>query len=91
MKIMEFTERELEQSALQYARDHRSASDVYLLPTPAERAVLILLRAMETINQAGLDGKKLSDIRLVERCEAHGINRVYEFHAKVTHRLRATP
>ena len=53
--------------------------------------MLILIGALETVNQAGLDGKKLSDLRIVRReddPEKPWDNEVVEIHAKVTHRLK---
>lgn len=53
--------------------------------------MLILIGALETVNQAGLDGKKLSDLRIVQRRDDPASpwnNDVIEVHAKVTHRLK---
>ena len=53
--------------------------------------MLILIGALETVNQAGLDGKKLSDLRIVRREDDPAKpwdNEVVEIHAKVTHRLK---
>lgn len=55
------------------------------------RAMQMLRRALETVNQAGLDGKKLSDFQIVE---SHGANKIgphYEVYAKVTHKLKTAP
>jgi hypothetical protein len=53
---------------------------------PHVRAMHVLINALEIVNQAGLDGKKLTDIRLVERRDPVGEGRI-EVHAKVTHRI----
>lgn len=60
------------------------------LPTPAEHSIMILLAALEVVNQAGLDGKKLTDLKLVRTYDAskHEDDQIVEIHAKVTHRLK---
>lgn len=52
--------------------------------------MLILTGALETVNQAGLDGKKLSDLTIIHRRDParHIDDQVIEIHAKVTHRLK---
>lgn len=52
--------------------------------------MLILIGALETVNQAGLDGKKLSDLRIIRRSDnaSYLDDQVIEIHAKVTHRLK---
>ena len=55
------------------------------------RATRLLIRALETVNRAGLDGKKLSDIRIIEGPDPGRAEVCYEIHAKVTHRLAPTP
>ena len=88
MKICEFT-----QGQLQARLDERSASrgvGLVVCRTPVEQALLILSAALETVNQAGLDGKKLSDLRIVTLTDnsKHDDDQVIEIHAKVTHRLK---
>jgi hypothetical protein len=84
MKICSFTNYELN------ARTDPNAARFCAGPTPGERAVQILLLALETVNRAGLDGKKLSNLRLVEtyspRLDYDA--QVVEIHAKVEHRLK---
>jgi hypothetical protein len=90
MKICEFTEWHMRQCAENHARKRGSdASLQYFVPTPAESALLILITCMEEINQAGLDGKKLSDLQLIIRREPSEDQSYYEVHAKVTHRLKS--
>ena len=51
------------------------------------RATRLLLLALDTVNQAGLDGKKLSDMRIIVGPDTDRGGVSYEIHAKVTHRL----
>lgn len=89
MKICEFTDYDLQATANAEAVRRGKKGNFYLAPTPAESALLMLLRALETVNQAGLDGKKLSDITLNAVTDmGHCVTR-YEVHAKVTHRLKS--
>ena len=85
MKICEFTQHDLEV----YDHDIKTGRGIITLPTPTERAVQLLLKALKTVNQAGLDGKELSDLALVNRYEPekHAKDQVIEIHAKVKHRL----
>lgn len=85
MKICSFTNHQL------YSLPCDAKPDkLRLIPTPAEQAIRVLLLALDTVNQAGLDGKKLSDLRLVQTYDArkHHEDQVTEIHAKVTHRLK---
>lgn len=84
MKICEFTEHDLN------ARFEKEKRGPILLPTPTERALQLLICSLETVNQAGLDGKKLTGIQLVHRQEPgkHRDDQVWEVHANVEHRLR---
>ncbi len=85
MKLCEFTQRDLEV----YDHDMKPSRGIIALPTPTEQAVQLLLKALKTVNQAGLDGKELSDLTLVNRYEPekHANDQVIEIHAKVKHRL----
>jgi hypothetical protein len=89
MKIMEFSDWEMQHMATEKAKE-RGKNYICIMPTPGESALLILMKALDTVNQAGLDGKKLSDIKLITRFEPSPENTFYEIHAKVTHRLKAT-
>jgi hypothetical protein len=88
MKICEFTAHDLE------AREQPVApiTKPFCLRTPMEQAMSVLLGALETVNQAGLDGKKLSKITLVTRSDLsrHRDDQMIEIHAKVSHRLQQT-
>ena len=89
MKICAFTDYDLQVTANAEAVRRGKKGNFYLVPTPAESALLMLMRALETVNQAGLDGKKLSDITLKAVPDmGHCVTR-YEVHAKVTHRLKS--
>lgn len=89
MKICEFTDYDMQATANAEALRRGKKGNLYLIPTPAESALLVLLCALETVNQAGLDGKKLSDITLNAVPDmGHRVPR-YEVHAKVTHRLKS--
>ena len=82
MKICSFTDSDL--------RDTGTPGD--LLHISAHwRATRLLILALETVNQAGLDGKKLSDLRIIESPDPESVEVRYEVHAKVTHRLAPTP
>lgn len=82
MKICEFTEHELTDWAC------KKAGKFIVIATPLERAMLMLNAALESVNQAGLDGKKLSNLTIVTRRDDPLSDLVYEVHAKVTHRLK---
>ena len=65
-----------------------NGKDSPIFVPPGVRAVQLLLAWLEVVNQAGLDGKKLTDITIVEARDVAGRGgMVYELHAKVTHRL----
>jgi len=85
MKICEFTQHDLEV----YDHDVKPGRGIIALPTPTERAIQLLLKALKTVNRAGLDGKELSDLTLVNRYEPekHAHDQVIEIHAKVKHRI----
>ena len=87
MKICEFTFFELE---ARFA-PRKETGQIIVPQTPMERAMLILTGALEAVNQAGLDGKKLSDLRIIHRrdnARLHLDDGIIEIHAKVTHRLK---
>lgn len=89
MKICEVTRYDLraqEHEALKRA----GRNQFIVMPSPMERAIQILLLALKEVNQAGLDGKELHDITLVQTYEpgAHSDDQKYEIHAKVKHRLK---
>jgi hypothetical protein len=77
----------MECRAIALAKD-RKISDYVHLPNPAERAIHILLQALDVVNQAGLDGKKLTDIKLITNRSPSSLDTYYEVHAKVTHRFK---
>lgn len=54
-------------------------------------AFRMLQKALEDVNQAGLDGKKLSNLRVVRRDHPCRQDTINEIHADVTHRLKGTP
>lgn len=85
MKICEFTVAQLE------AKLPDSSHGSIHMRTPLEQSLVILKAALETVNQAGLDGKKLSDLTIIHRRDParHIDDQVTEIHAKVTHRLKA--
>ena len=59
---------------------------------PREIALDILRQALEPANQAGLDGKKLSEFNIVSGHDPQNpLNFHVEIHAKVTHRLAPRP
>lgn len=86
MKICSFTSHELEQ---RYAP--KEEGRIRCVPTPMESAMRVLAAALKTVNQAGLHGKKLTDLRVVNTYtpNAHHDDQVIEIHAKVTHRLKS--
>lgn len=86
MKLLEVTEYDLCHRALQSKTLGR------LSPFgPYQHAIRLLLVALDTANQAGLDGKKLSDLEIREVLDpAEGYPR-FEVHANVTHRLVPPP
>jgi hypothetical protein len=88
MKICEFTQHDLE------AREKPSGKilGLFCQRTPMEQAMTVLLKALDVVNQAGLDGKKLSKITLVTRCDPsrQRDDQMIEIHAKVSHRLQET-
>lgn len=88
MKITQFTNYQLESTESEM--DICSRKGICLIPTPGEVAVRILLLALKTINQAGLDGKELNNIRLIRKFEIkkHYDDQVVEIHADVKHRLK---
>ena len=55
MKICEFTRWQLDQTT----------ANGFSPKTPMESAMQVLRAALETVNRAGLDGKELSDLRVV--------------------------
>ncbi len=87
MKICEFTEWQLRQVG-----DPNKPDGVAILPTPMFTATRILINALSIINQAGLDGKRLDNIRVVSKYEPakNPDDQIIEIHADVHHRL-ATP
>jgi hypothetical protein len=90
MKICEFTHYELhaqEDAALKRA----GKNNLIVMPSPTERAMQLLLLALKTVNQAGLDGKELSDLTIVYGCDMakHPDDQKIEIHAKVKHRFAA--
>ena len=80
MKIFEISNYDLQHHA-----EARTGRKFNLISTPYEMALHALLAALDTVNQAGLDGKKLTDITFVQTYE-RGEGRI-EIHAKVQHRL----
>lgn len=74
---------------LQHQAEIRTGRKFNIIPTPAERAIHLLLAALDTVNQAGLDGKKLTEITFVQNYE-RGEGSI-EIHAKVQHRLAPNP
>jgi len=90
MKICEFTQYDLraqEHEALKRA----GRNQFIVMPSPTERAMQLLLLALKTVNQAGLEGKELSDLSIVHRYEPakHHDDQPIEIHAKVTHRIKS--
>ena len=85
MKIIEFTE----SSFISYAK---TSDQFSVLPTAAQQSCRILMAALEAVNQAGLDGKRLSKLELRSRAVYEGgYDIIHELHAKVDHRLQPTP
>lgn len=86
MKICEFTQHDLE--AIEPTSGGRLAPR-----TPMEQAMALLVKSLEAVNNAGLEGKKLSNLRIVQRSDhrKHRDDQVIEIHASVTHRLRVSP
>lgn len=82
MKICEFTESYL---LARYAPT--LPSRFTLQRTPIEEALLVLKGALETVNQAGLDGKRLRDLTIVVRRNPVDQETIFQIHAKVEHRL----
>lgn len=77
----------LKEYDLKHQAEDRIDRKFSLVPTPAGRAMQLLLAALDTVNQAGLDGKKLTDITIVEKHSPERGEDVIEIHAKVVHRL----
>ena len=65
MKIIEFTE----SSFISYSKPSDQFS---VLPTAAQQSCRILMAALEAVNQAGLDGKRLSKLELRSRAVYEG-------------------
>ena len=86
MKICQFTSEEMEMRAIHDT--HTSMENFVLLPTPGVHAMMVLMTALETINQAGLDGKKLSNLKILTRQSESWGSVIYEIHADVQHRLQ---
>lgn len=84
MKICEFTRHELEA-----VNDPNETGSIVIIPTPMQTAMLVLVRALETVNRAGLDGKELTKINLVQQFDPakHPDDQTIEVHADVKHRL----
>jgi hypothetical protein len=86
MKICEFTPHDLE------AREQpiTETSRPFCLRTPMEQAMSVLLGALGVVNQAGLDGKKLSEITIVTKTDLsrHRDDQIIEIHANVSHRIK---
>lgn len=84
MKICEFTVHQLEAVLPEASRG------LIHTRTPMEQSLVVLKAALETVNQAGLDGKKLSDLSIIRRRDnaLHFDDQIIEIHAKVTHRLK---
>jgi hypothetical protein len=72
---------------LQHQAEQRTGRKFNIIPTPAERAIHLLLAALDTVNQAGLDGKKLTEITVVQKPDIGRDGGSIEIHAKVEHRL----
>lgn len=86
MKICQFTLHDLEARA-RLKGDARFG----LHRTPMQVDLGVLSAALEVVNQAGLDGKKLTDLTVVytaSYASMHSDDQVFEIHAKVTHRLK---
>ena len=83
MKICEFSTWELMHTKIHGLREG------VMLFNPVMHAVAMIQQSMETVNQAGLDGKKLSDMKVIHFSDpADGPDGGrFEIHAKVTHRL----
>lgn len=79
MKIGQITEEEL-------MRREGPEGSLTFVPAAA-RAAQLLLCWLETVNQAGLEGKKLTDLAIVQHVNAERGQTVFELHAKVQHRL----
>lgn len=91
MKICEFSEYDMRASMFEWNKRARGRG-LILEPSPMERAMRVLAKTLDVVNQAGLDGKRLSDLSIVYRHEpaSHPDDQKWEIHAKVTHRL-STP
>ena len=86
MLICTFTSEDME---ARFIHDPKTPLESLILPTPGAHATMILLTALETINQAGLDGKKLSRLSIVTRPSERWGSSIYEIHAEVQHRLKS--
>ncbi len=73
---------------LQHEAEKRSARKFSIVPTPAGRAMQLLLAALDAVNQAGLDGKRLTEITIIENRSPDRGEDMIEVHAKVQHRLK---
>ena len=84
MKICEFTQYDLVATA-----NPNPPGSIAIILTPMERAMMVLIRALETVNRAGLDGKELTGIKLIQRCDVakNHDDQIIEVHADVKHRL----
>ena len=86
MKICQFTSEEMDNRV---TLQTGVPIDKFVIDaTPGVHATMVLIAALEEINQAGLDGKKLSNIHLVTRPSERWGSAIYEVHADVTHRLK---
>lgn len=79
MKIGQITEEEL-------IRREGPKGGLSFVPAAA-RAAQLLLCWLQTVNQAGLDGKRLTDLTIVQHVNAERGQTIFELHAKVEHRL----
>jgi hypothetical protein len=84
MKICEFSTWDLMHTKIDGMREG------LVLFSPTMQAIAMLKNSLEIINQAGLDGKKLTELKVIainEPSEGPHGGRI-EVHAKVTHRLK---
>lgn len=92
MKICEFSQHQLNETEEAFARNYKEVS-LCRPRSPIKTAMTILMAALETVNKAGLDGKELSCLTLIQRYDPtkHADDQMIEIHAKVKDRLSKSP
>lgn len=85
MLICKFTEYQL---AAKYEKENTGV--LITSRTPMEFAMIVLRNALATVNQAGLEGKEITEFTIVRKYEPskHFDDQEIEIHGKVKHRLK---